>query len=102
MALTSAAILSCQTSGAGEALVKPGSYQKVSGTAVVEAGNSQDVLVLRDVNTQTEYCLQSAKFEVGQHVEYEGEGRAVLPIKGEHCMELKDAIVEAKAAPTGE
>lgn len=52
--------------------------------------------------TQTEYCLQSAKFEVGQHVEYEGEGRAVLPIKGEHCMELKDAIVEAKAAPTGE
>lgn len=103
MALTSTAIPSCQTSESGqEALVKPGSYQKVSGTAEVKAGNSEDVLVLQDVKTQSEYCLKSAKFEVGQHVEFEGEARAVLPFKGEHCMELKDAKVEAMAAPEGE
>ncbi|QED29855.1 hypothetical protein FRD01_21995 [Microvenator marinus] len=103
MALTSTAIFSCQTSESGkEAPVKPGSFQKVTGIAEVKAGNSEDVLVLQDVNTQSEYCLKNANFEVGQRVEYEGEARAVLPFKSEHCMELKDAKVEAMAAPVGE
>jgi hypothetical protein len=103
MALTSTAIFSCQTSESGnQEPVKPGSYQKVSGTAEMKAGKTKDILILKDVNTQSEYCLTNANFEAGQRVEYEGEARAVLPFKGEHCMELKDAKVEAMAAPVGE
>lgn len=103
MALTSTAIFACQTSESGkEAPVKPGSFQKVTGTAEVKAGNSGDVLVLKDVNTQSEYCLKTDNFQVGQRVEYEGEARAVLPFKGEHCMELKDAKVELSEAPENE